>query len=1131
MKKQIKLISLLLILFFVSLSFVSATDSDGLVLTDSEVMADDECYTLSSMENDETGVNTLANDNGGNINNLTQSISPQTFSELRAAINGAAENSTLILDCDCNYDSGVTFDGIGIKKQITIDGMGHTLDGKNSARIFFIDADNVVLKNINFVNGNPNNGGGALLIRASNTLIENCTFTNNKGVYGGAIYMNKEYNSKPVVGTTILNSEFSGNTATKGGGAVYSESKENLIQNNSFTNNKATSGLGGAVFISGSDNEILNNVFTSNTATQNDGGALSINEASNQLIANNTFTKNYGKNGGAVNLYYAGGYTVINNVFDENTANLGGAMRLSITSTASESKIANNTFKNNKATTHGGAISSDSDMAKFIQNTFSNNEVTSGPGGAINLNGNSNEISYNVIENCIASTKGGAIALKGDSNSILHNYIGNCHAESTGGAIYYYSGASITINNNNIKSNDANDYGGAIHIDSAKATIKNNIISDNSVKNRDGGALFIAGDSAVISGNTFTSNNAGRYAGAIKSDGSSASINSNIFKGNAATRGLAIASTGAGLQITKNVFIGGKSSDSTVWWTTGPSSNKDNVFTGDGGTYTPISTAITSSDVVADYNSDEMIVVALKDAYGTAMCDVNVVINVGNIDETLTTDERGEASLSTNGLSPGNYTAVISYTGNDIYASSSKSIAVKINRYISTLISQDVTVDYGDENGELTAGLFDNATGAPIVGADVIFTINGNNNTVKTDSEGQAKVSTADLAPGNYTAIISFNGNTLYDEASTNANVAVTNIPTSINAVYDEDAKELVATLTNNVTGQAIKNANVRFIVGDKKYTVKTDASGNAVYSTANLDAGTYTIIASYEGNSKYSPSSANVDVTIKARTAISLDFNNGAREIVATLINDVTGQVIKNANVRFEVNGVKSTVKSDNNGQAKVSVANLALGTYEASASYIGNSKYIPSNESVNFTITKIMTTISQYYDEATQELVATLINSETGQAIKGATIVFNYNGVKTAAKTDKLGQARLFIGEPVVESASLSYGGNSKYLKSYASIKLATDKISTVISNFYYKETQEVVATLINRETGQAIKGATVVFNFNGVKTALKTDKLGQVKLSVEDLIPDEYYISSSYGGNFKYAGSVARISFVKI
>ena len=357
----------------------------------------------------------------------------------------------------------------------------------------------------------------------------------------------------------------------------------------------------------------------------------------------------------------------------------------------------------------------------------------------------------------------------------------------------------------------------------------------------------------------------------------------------------------------------------------------------------------------------------------------------------------------------------------------------------------------------------------------------------------------------------------------------VNKIPTDISAVYD--GSDVVATLTNGATGQAIKNANVRFIINDVRYTVKSDASGKAKFSTAGLDAGTYTVTVSYEGNSKYSPSSASVDIVVKVDSVLSVDFNNGVREVVATLTNGATGQAIKNANVRFEVNGVKSTVKSDANGQAKVSVADLALGTYEATVYYLGNSKYNPSNITVDFTITKIMTSISIYYDESTQELVATLINSETGQAIKGATIVFNYNGVKTSAKSDKLGQARLHIGEPVVESASLSYGGNSKYLKSYASIKLVADKIPTVISNFYYKETQEVVATLINRETGQAIKGATVVFNFNGVKTALKTDKLGQVKLSVADLVPDEYYISSSYGGNFKYAGSVARISFVKI
>ena len=386
-----------------------------------------------------------------------------------------------------------------------------------------------------------------------------------------------------------------------------------------------------------------------------------------------------------------------------------------------------------------------------------------------------------------------------------------------------------------------------------------------------------------------------------------------------------------------------------------------------------------------------------------------------------------------------------------------------------------------------------------------------------------------DLDVGNYVALVSVYPGYLIDPVEATLTINPNKAKTKI-ALQNNDGT-LVAKLTRADTGKGISGAYVIFNINNVNYKVKTDSSGQAKLAVPSLDSGTYRVTASYKGNDKYEESSAGIDIYVKANTNLLVDFRNGAREVVATLTNGVTGQVIKNANVRFVVDGVKSTVKTDANGQAKVSVSSLAQGAHAVTVSYDGNSKYNPSTKTISFTISKVMTSISQYYDKATKELVATLINSETGAGIKGATIVFNYNGVKTAMTSDKQGQARLYIGDPVVESASLSYGGNSKYLGSYGSIKLAIEKISTVISNFYYKETQEVVATLVNRETGQAIKGATVVFNFNGVKTALKTDKLGQVKLSVDGLNPDEYYISSSYGGNSKYAGSVARIYFVKI
>ena len=447
--------------------------------------------------------------------------------------------------------------------------------------------------------------------------------------------------------------------------------------------------------------------------------------------------------------------------------------------------------------------------------------------------------------------------------------------------------------------------------------------------------------------------------------------------------------------------------------------------------------------------------------------------------------------------------------------------------YTNTTIS----AVYDDNVRELVSTLTD-VNGQPINGANVVLNVNNNNFAAETDDFGQAKFSTADLTSGTYTATVSYDGSIEYNASSASIDIAVKDY-TSISVVYDSETMELVATLTNNATGQPIKSANVRFLINNVKYTVKTDASGQAKFSTANLDPNTYNVIASYDGNSKYYPSSASIELILKADSNLSVVYNNGAREVVATLINNATDQAIKSANVRFTIGDVKQTVKSDANGQAIVSVADLELGTYTASVSYNGNSKYNSSITTVDFTITKIMTSISMYYDSETNELVATLINAETGKAIKGGNIVFNLEGTKTAIKTDKLGQARLAVSGVDLDNfhAAISYGGNSKYLKSTASIDIVAGKIPTKVSNVYNMETQEAVATLTNNQTGQAIKGATVVFNINGVKTAFKTDKLGQVKISVAELDLGLNSISSSYGGNSKYSKTTANINIFKI
>ncbi len=528
-----------------------------------------------------------------------------------------------------------------------------------------------------------------------------------------------------------------------------------------------------------------------------------------------------------------------------------------------------------------------------------------------------------------------------------------------------------------------------------------------------------------------------------------------------------------------------------------------------------------------DCNYDEnyeMLYITLLDNTNLPVKYADLVINFNGKTYNRMTNDYGCVEFYVGDFASGTYPVNVSYAGNATYNPAFTSYDIVIGGEDSILYC-----DYYADDRKLAITLTDHYAQA-IARANVMVNLGGGvYYDLVTDYNGMAIISIPDLAPGPYTANVYYEGSYYYNPAFTSYDFNVPKFDTDMSLVYSND--ELVATLLNNVTGIPIKGASVVFKFNDLSTTVKTDVNGQAKYYY--VEGGSYTATASYKGNTKYNPSTASVEFTIKISTSIFLVYNNGAREVVATLIDDATGQFIKNSNVSFEVNGVKSTVKTDANGQAKVSVADLALGNYRATANYLGNSKYYPSSVTVDFTITKIMTSISIYYDESTQELVATLINSETGQAIKGGNVVFNLNGTKTAIKTDKLGQARLVVSGVNLDyfHAAISYGGNSKYLKSTASIDIVAGKIPTKVSNAYNMETQEAVARLTNNQTGQAIKGATVVFNINGVKTALKTDKFGQVRISVADLDLGVNSISSSYGGNSKYSKTTANINIVKV
>ncbi len=219
----------------------------------------------------------------------------KTFDELALLINMTPEGGILVLNDDYEFVNGSNR-GILISKPITIEGRGHTLDGKGLSRIFNVTADNVTIRDVNFINGKAiakyfsmDIGGGAIYWNGSNGIVSNCNFTRNaiRGIDddpfdkeekivnedGSITYI---YRVRPMgahiseggaivwngTNGTVHNCIFSDNSVgySNSGGAICWRGDFGKISKSKFYNNDAWAGA--SIFWSGNGGEITNSKFS-----------------------------------------------------------------------------------------------------------------------------------------------------------------------------------------------------------------------------------------------------------------------------------------------------------------------------------------------------------------------------------------------------------------------------------------------------------------------------------------------------------------------------------------------------------------------------------------------------------------------------------------------------------------------------------------------------------------------------------------------------------------------------------------------------------------------------------------------------------------------------------------------------
>ena len=396
----------------------------------SEIDIDDSNKEDKNNHNEITDINSGKNNKNSNDKNnlganaLTAIGDGNSFTDLKYLIDQAIESgaTSFTLPRDFEFvagDDDSLVNGIIIDSAnpFTIIGNSKTIDGKNSARIFVINSNQVTLNGITFQNAETKStsdhdtNGAAIYVIGSNAKILNCNFNNNiANKDGGAIFIEGD-------DCTLNHTTFTGNIAHNDGGAIEWRGANGKIYDLTATDNHADSGTGsskGGTILCDSNNMVMDKLVISNSYVTGigyeggkpvQGGAIAL-SGNNTKITNSVFTNCYvdydkydlNASGGALYIW-ANNVSIVNCNFTENHASEGGG---AIYIEGENCTMNHTVFKDNFAHNDGGAVEWRGDNGKIYDLNATGNYADSAQGSIVG-------------DTTKGSSKGGTILVAGDN--------------------------------------------------------------------------------------------------------------------------------------------------------------------------------------------------------------------------------------------------------------------------------------------------------------------------------------------------------------------------------------------------------------------------------------------------------------------------------------------------------------------------------------------------------------------------------------------------------------------------------------------------------------------------------------------------------------------------------------------
>lgn len=414
------------------------------------------------------------------------------------------------------------------------------------------------------------------------------------------------------------------------------------------------------------------------------------------------------------------------------------------------------------------------------------------------------------------------------------------------------------------------------------------------------------------------------------------------------------------------------------------------------------------------------------------------------------------------------------------------------------------------KSGSVIKIVLKDVNGNALENQNVTLVLNSKTYQSTTQNLGVAYFNTPSLKQGTYAIKVKYNGNSQYNKCSVSKKISI---------LSSISASNLKITYRDNVNYTAkffketskLRNSNVLITLNGKTYKIKTDSNGIAKVSTAGLLPGTYKV----KIYNPYSKETVTKTITVNKAsskfTANDKYVHPKTKSTFTVVLKTHKNEPFKKANVIFKFNNKQAIVKTNDNGEATISIPKLSKGTYTIAYKYKGCKKYSSSSGSKKLyirdstTILKANNLNMQYNDGSSFPVKA--INT-AGKVLANKVIKFKFNGKKTYVTTNSKGIAKLAIGDLKPGTYSIKSIYSKEGLKDYT-VKINQVTISkqtvTIIANdlvMKYNDGSNYQVTIKNK-TGSNLKNIEVQFAFNGKTTKVTTDANGVAKLAISEKI----------------------------